>query len=318
MLLLVSAVSEKLGRTNALFQDYPDLKTRTDCRIDSLYSTLNMATKGLSREKTAAILEGHWLRLPNEKVRYIHNTSNIYDQMHTYSPRSQKSLQAAHRKLLKGISDDPGSFRNEHTCAEYRQSSIQLAPPPEKVPEYSKALFEFLKLSDDPPLIKGIIAHFSIQYFQPFTFGSGILARLWQSLLMLKQYGIFEFLPYEKQVLNTRKEYEKAFQRSEHDGHPTAFILYMLQQIDTAISQYLDTCRHRTGPDHRLTYFHNLNLKSFTRRDYLRVFKYISPSTASCDLERGVNAGLFHKVGSKNKTVYSCRLPYGSINTCGQ
>jgi len=53
-----------------------------------------------------------------------------------------------------------------------------------------------------------------------------------------------------------------------------------------------------------LTYFISLNIKEFTRRDYMKVFKDISSSTASRDLNKGVDLNMFEKKGDKRLTKY--------------
>lgn len=42
----------------------------------------------------------------------------------------------------------------------------------------------------------------------------------------------------------------------------------------------------------------------FNRKDYMNVFKDISSATASRDLKRGVELGIFEKEGDKTKTIY--------------
>jgi len=54
----------------------------------------------------------------------------------------------------------------------------------------------------------------------------------------------------------------------------------------------------------RLEYFIALGIKSFTRKDYMNVFKDLSSATASRDLKRGVELKLFRSIGDKNKTEY--------------
>ncbi len=48
----------------------------------------------------------------------------------------------------------------------------------------------------------------------------------------------------------------------------------------------------------------SLNKTEFTRKDYMDVFKDISSATASRDLKKGAEIGLFEKIGEKNKTMY--------------
>ena len=54
----------------------------------------------------------------------------------------------------------------------------------------------------------------------------------------------------------------------------------------------------------RLEYYVSLNHIEFNRKDYMDIFKDISSATASRDLRKGVELGLFEKRGEKNKTTY--------------
>jgi Fic family protein len=45
-------------------------------------------------------------------------------------------------------------------------------------------------------------------------------------------------------------------------------------------------------------------LDYFKRKDYLSLFKTISPATASRDLIRGVKQGLLETENGKNQTIY--------------
>jgi len=47
-----------------------------------------------------------------------------------------------------------------------------------------------------------------------------------------------------------------------------------------------------------------LNKTEYTRKNYMDVFKDISSATASRDLKKGTELGLFEKIGEKNKTMY--------------
>lgn len=54
----------------------------------------------------------------------------------------------------------------------------------------------------------------------------------------------------------------------------------------------------------RLRYFCEGRHTTFTRKDYMAVFKDISTASASRDLQNGVASGLFQKSGEKSKTIY--------------
>ncbi len=57
------------------------------------------------------------------------------------------------------------------------------------------------------------------------------------------------------------------------------------------------------------TYFSSLGFNEFTRKDYMNTFKSISSSTATRDLKKGIELGLFNKIGEINKTKHIVTVP---------
>ena len=167
-------------------------------------------------------------------------------------------------------------------------------------------LFELLNSKEENILIKSCIAHYTMESIQPFMEASGIMGRLWQTLILFQEYGIFEFLPWEKRVYLTREDYYKTLTNSEESGQPAEFIHYMLEVINDSLDTVPDT-RHRSlSASDRLLFFHELGIQFFTRKEYMKVFTHISTATASRDLIKGVDAGLFERRGTKNVSLYSC------------
>ena len=78
----------------------------------------------------------------------------------------------------------------------------------------------------------------------------------------------------------------------------------MLQVIDDSLYQMLDFKNRIMTTEDRLSYFAELGKAEFSRKDYMSIFKEISTATASRDLKRGIELGLFEKEGDKTKTIY--------------
>lgn len=78
----------------------------------------------------------------------------------------------------------------------------------------------------------------------------------------------------------------------------------MLYVIDQSLESIL-TYNNRILKDaDRLAHFISLGIKSFTRKDYMNVFKDLSSATANRDLKKGVELKMFKSIGNKNKTEY--------------
>ena len=122
----------------------------------------------------------------------------------------------------------------------------------------------------------------------------------------MEEHPFFEFLPWEKEILTAKKKYYSRLPGRDLNTNTTEFVNYMLETIDIALSGLLETCRRQVRPIDRIRYFYTLQLISFTRRDYMFVHKNISTSTASRDLNLGVETGFFIKQGTNNQTTYRC------------
>lgn len=179
-----------------------------------------------------------------------------------------------------------------------------LAPPAKNIPFLMKNLFQYLKTSEDHVLIKSCVFHYEMEFIHPFTDGNGRMGRLWQTLLLLKAFPVFEFLPFETIISKNQKAYYKALANSDKQGESTLFIEFMLTTINHSLDELL---KERTGPltsDDRMHIFLSTDVQEFSRKDYLQYFKSISTATASRDLNKAVLEQQILKTGDKNKTIY--------------
>lgn len=304
ILKLITSISEKIGEVNASLLDRPSPKLRKQNRIKTIHSSLKIEGNTLTEEQITALLENRRVIGPKKDVLEVLNAIKIYENLHEYKPSDQKSFLIAHRSLMEGLIESCGKYRNQSVGIVKGSKVEHLAPPYENVPHLMKDLFVYLKKSDEIELIKSCVFHYEMEFIHPFLDGNGRMGRLWQTLILMEKYPLFEFLPFETLISNDQEKYYKALAESDKSGTSTKFIEYMLNIIDVSINELLNFNNRTLNETDRLEYFVSLNKSEFTRKDYMDVFKDISSATASRDLKKGTELGLFEKFGEKNKTLY--------------
>ena len=309
ILSLCSSVSEKLGQVKIQFPVALSPESRNEARIDTIHTTLELDGKGISREKITALIKNHPFRGPRIRILEAANTIDVYKRMKNLNPWSQDSFRSAHRNMVSGLSEQPGRYRTMDTAIFRGKEVMRMAPVPDEVPPLMEELFEYTFHSEDHLLIKGCLFHQRVESIQPYLYGSGRMARLWQALLLMQKNPLFEFLPWEKRLSRERRAYFSVLSACDQASDATEFIQFMLHVIDESLADFLAMGPRNFTASERLLSFHQMGLRSFTRKDYMGIFTNISAATASRDLENGGDAGLFEKYGTKNRTIYSCQKP---------
>ena len=304
ILKLITSISEKIGEVNANLLDKPSPKLRKQNRIKTIHSSLKIEGNTLTEEQITALLENKRVIGPKKDVVEVLNAIKIYENLKEYKPSHEKSFLKAHQNLMEGLIVNTGKYRNQSVGIVKGSRVEHLAPPFKNVLYLMKDLFQYLKESDEIELIKSCVFHYEMEFIHPFLDGNGRMGRLWQTLILMEKYPIFEFLPFETLISNDQEKYYKALAESDKSGKSTKFIEYMLNVIDNSISELLNYNNRTLSEKDRLEYFVSLNKTEFTRKDYMDIFKDISSATASRDLKKGVELNLFKKTGERNKTTY--------------
>lgn len=304
ILQLTTAISEKLGAIQARFLNKPTTTLRKQNRIKTIHSSLKIEGNTLSMEQITALLENKRVVAPKKDVLEVLNAISVYEGLHDYDYTSEKSFLKAHEILMDNLLPYAGKYRKQSVGIVKGNEVAHVAPPFENVAFLMKDLFEYIKNTTDIPLIKSCVFHYEMEFIHPFMDGNGRMGRLWQTLILMKKYPVFEFLPFETLISKNQEAYYHALAQSDALGASTPFIEYMLEIIDTSLSELLDYNNRTLTDVDRLHYFIALNKNRFSRKDYMTVFKDISTATASRDLKKGVEIKLFKKMGEGNKTEY--------------
>lgn len=304
ILKLLTSVSEKIGEIGANLIDRPSPQLRKRNKIKTIHSSLKIEGNTLTQEQITAIVENKRVIGPRKDILEVLNAVKVYDSLTSYNPLSTKSFLSAHKLLMNELMDKPGRYRSQEVGIFQGTKTAHIAPPAKNVPYLMDDLFTYLKSEDELTLIKSCVFHYEMEFIHPFMDGNGRMGRLWQTVIMMKEYPVFEYLPFETLINQTQQEYYDALAQSDKAGNSTVFIEYMLDVIDKSLFELLNFNNRILTDIDRLNYFITTGKKEFTRKDYMNVFKDISSSTASRDLKKGVELNLLHKTGNKSVTVY--------------
>jgi len=304
ILLSVISISEKIGQINAKQLDKPAPKLRKENRIKTIYSSLGIEGNTLTIDQITALLEGEKVIGPQKDILEVHNAIEVYENLSQFNADSVNSFLAAHSLLMNGLVSDAGKFRKKGVGIVAGEQVAHLAPPAENVPYLMNDLFQFLKEAEELTLIKSCVFHYELEFIHPFLDGNGRMGRLWQTLILMKEYPVFEFIPFENMIQQSQHLYYQALAESDRQGHSTPFIRYMLNIIDASLTEVLAIRNRTVTSEDRISYFAEKTKNPFTRKEYMNVFTDISTATASRDLKLAVDLGLFEKEGDKINTIY--------------
>jgi Fic family protein len=307
ILISIASISEKIGSIKSYFLERPSPLLRKQNKIKTIHSSLKIEGNTLTQEQITAIVEKKRVIGPQKDIKEVLNAVNVYDQLSQFDPYSAKSFLMAHNLLLDGLIENPGKYRNQNVGIFEGSRIAHVAPPNENVPLLMKDLFSYLKNKDELTLIKSCVFHYETEFIHPFLDGNGRMGRLWQTVILMKEYPVFEFLPFETLISHTQKEYYDVLSRCDNKGDSTEFIEYMLSIIDSSLNELLSLNNRLVTDIERIDYFISLGKPEFSRKDYMNVFRNLSSSTASRDLKKGLDLNLFSRTGDKNKTRYRQR-----------
>ncbi len=294
---LVASISEKIGEINATHLYKPATELRKKNRIKTIQSSLEIEGNTLTEEQITALLENKRVTAPKKDILEVQNAIKVYDQLHLLNPYQLNHLQKAHAVLMNGLIDSAGKLRTKNVGI---VKGSKVLGPTDDITR-----FEYTKKNKDLTLIKSCVFHYEFEFIHPFVDGNGRMGRLWQTLLLMKQYPVFEYLPIEHLIKQQQKEYYAKLSESDKKGNSTSFIEFMLAIILKALNEVLQS-QNKTlyAKDRIQLYKEKIGKSTFSRKGYLLNFKTISAPTASRDLAWAVEQGVLNKIGEQRLTEY--------------
>jgi Fic family protein len=311
ILHLTANITELLGQLSSLSIIKPEPKLRKQNRIKTIKSSLAIEGNTFTEEQITAILDGKKVLGPKKEIIEVKNAIQLYDKLPIFDPYNLKSVLKAHAILMNDLVVTAGMWRNKNVGVLDGTKVKHIAPKPDLVPKLMNDLFLWLKKDTTTHyLLKGAIVHYEIEFIHPFEDGNGRMGRFWQTLLLAKNNPIFEYLPIESLIEKKQKEYYQVLEKCDKAGKSTLFIEFMLSIIKDTLSQYIGETKHTIiTEENRLEKAKTIfKTRSFSRKDYMLVFKTISPATASRDLKSAVDKKILRKTGDKNNTIYRFTL----------
>lgn len=275
-LSLVASISEKIGRITATSNLDVKPRLRKNNRIKSIHASLKIEANSLSLEQVRDVINGKTVVGERKEIQEVKNAYAVYEQFSEINPYSMEDLKRFHGIMTKYFVEESGEFRHGEEGVFNGDQCIFMAPPARLIPQLMSDLFDWMEEAKNSvhPLILGSVFHYEFVFIHPFTDGNGRMVRLWHSVILSKWKPIFEYIPIESQIEKFQEQYYDAIAKCHVDGESTAFIEFMLEQID----RILDDISVQISED-------NEQLTEYIKR-LLSVMDYDIPYTGKTLMEK--------------------------------
>ena len=300
----ITSISEKIGEVHAKPLVKQNPKLRKQSQIRTIHASLEIEGNTLSEEQITALIENKHVVGPQKDIKEVLNAFKVYNELKKFRYASEKDFLKAHKILMNERIENPGKYRNTGVGILKGSKVEHIAPPHQNVKYLMSDLFKYLKIQSELPLLKSCVFHYEMEFIHPFMDGNGRMGRLWQTVILMNEYPLFEFLPFESLISKNQAEYYQALSISDKAGESTKFIEYMLKVIDQSLTDLLKNNRRKPNKSERLSIFLETASNEFTRKDYLKYYQDISSATASRDLKNGVQKKDIEKFGDKKTSRY--------------
>jgi len=161
---------------------------------------------------------------------------------------NKKMMESMHARLMSRIRDDiAGNFRNKEVVVgkRTRKGGIDVIHNPphhtiEGITNEIKYLSQWLKETDEFPLIKAGIFHHRYVYIHPFIDGNGRTCRLLTTLILMKEdYKINKYFVLDDYYNLDRKRYSEKLSSADK-GDLSEWLEYFLEGVVISLESALD------------------------------------------------------------------------------
>lgn len=276
ILSYTASVSEKIGNLTAISNMDAKPHLRRNNRIKSIHSSLKIEANSLSLGQVRDVIDGRTVLGEPKEIQEVKNAYTAYEHFSEIDPYSIDDLKKFHGMMTKYIVEESGVFRHGEEGVFSGEQCIFMAPPARLVPNLMGELFDWMREAEGflHPLVLGSVFHYEFVFIHPFSDGNGRMARLWHSAILSKWKPIFEYIPIESQIEKFQDEYYDVIAKCNREGESTAFIEFMLSQID----KILDDICTRINDD-------NEQISEYVKK-LLEVMEYGVPYTSRILMEK--------------------------------
>jgi len=227
-------IAESFGKLSALNATSSIENNSESIKTSSVQGSLSIENTHLTLEQINAIDKGEFVSLPEDTIQETKNVLAVYAQIDHWDANNSSDLLDVHNTLLATLSDNAGHFRINNIDKNKR---LQMAPQALHIPQMIDELFDWLKNTEQHPLIVSAVFHYEFEFIQPFSSGNSRLACFWQTLMLEHWNPLFSLLSIEVLIAKTKVKYDQAISESTTTGDSCLFIEYMLENILNAINE---------------------------------------------------------------------------------
>ena len=241
ILNLVAEIGEIIGRYTVLAEQNLTPRLRRKNRIRTIQASLAIENNTLTLEQVAAVIDGRQVLGHPREIQEVRNAFAAYEAMETWEPDSQDNLLAAHGLLMSALVDHPGVFRSGGVGIFRGEQLVHMAPPADRVPLLMAELLDWLKCTEEHPLVVSCLFHYELEFIHPFADGNGRMGRLWQTLILRNWKPLLAYLPVETVIRDRQEDYYRVLAEADERGNATLFVQFMLKALGDAIGEAVAT-----------------------------------------------------------------------------
>ena len=304
---LVGEILRLIGRFEGISSSKPEPLLRRHNQVRTIQGSLAIEGNSLSIDHITAIFDKKPVIGLKHEIIEVQNAIEAYENTLRFNSILESDLRAAHKIFMNGLIPDAGQYRSKGVGIFGKKQIAHVAPPAKRVPHLMDQLFKFMAGDKEThPLITSSVFHYELEFIHPFSDGNGRMGRFWQHVILAQYHDIFESLPVESIIKQNQQSYYSVLGECDKLGESTKFIEFSLQTILTSLSELWDQSRPKplnTQKRIKLAKVH-FKKKTFSRKDYINLFKTLSTATASRDLKYAVESNALIKSGDKALSKY--------------